>query len=151
MTYKLRETDAQGTAVPVLVYDDGREQVVDPQQDLYLAWLAEGNTPDTIAYVAPEPYVPSPPSAEAVASMNAMVAAWQAIRSGALANNEDDPGVPANWPAAIAACTAYMDAVSTTTAKQNRQQQCSTALACRVALDDVGVTWSQFLSYIASL
>lgn len=37
----------------VLAYDDGREQAVSENQDLYLQWLANGNQPEVIPYVAP--------------------------------------------------------------------------------------------------
>ena len=44
----------------VLVYDDGREQEVSNDQDLLLQWLAAGNVPEEVPYVAPPPATPIP-------------------------------------------------------------------------------------------
>lgn len=48
----IKKMKAEGYDI-VLVYADGREQAVSEQQDLYLQWLANGNQPEVIPYVAP--------------------------------------------------------------------------------------------------
>lgn len=59
MGYKKVYTNAEHTAHKLVqVYDDGREQEVSETQDLYIAWLAEGNTPEEVAYVAPIVVIP---------------------------------------------------------------------------------------------
>jgi len=40
--------------------DDGRVRWVDENYGQYVAWLALGNTPEEVAYVAPEPVEPEP-------------------------------------------------------------------------------------------
>ena len=64
MNYKKVNTNEAHTEYNiVLVYDNGKEQIVSKSQDLYTAWLAQGNTPEEVAYVAPEPS-PEPPVKE---------------------------------------------------------------------------------------
>lgn len=53
-TFVLQATDAKGSTDVYYVYPDGTEQKVNKTQDLYLAWLAAGNKPDTRPYVAPD-------------------------------------------------------------------------------------------------
>ena len=53
MTYKKHYTDENGSYEIVLYYDDGTTQVVDETQDLYQAWLAEGNVPEEVPYAPP--------------------------------------------------------------------------------------------------
>lgn len=62
MNYEKRYTDAVGNYEIYFIYDDGREQRVSDIQDLYQAWLADGNTPTEIEYVEPSP--PPIPSIE---------------------------------------------------------------------------------------
>jgi hypothetical protein len=64
-------TDAVGNFEIVYVYPDGREQVVDTNQDLYLEWLALGNTPTEIPYVPPVP--PTPPVEELLSIKNRLM------------------------------------------------------------------------------
>lgn len=42
------------------IRDDGRERKVDSDYGQYVSWLALGNTPEEVAYVAPEPVEPEP-------------------------------------------------------------------------------------------
>lgn len=59
MSYKKVYTNEEQTEYKiVLVYDSGKEQKVSENQDLYIAWLAEGNTPEVVAYVAPTVVIP---------------------------------------------------------------------------------------------
>jgi hypothetical protein len=57
-SYNKVYTDAEGNFEIVYVYPDGREQVVDQNQDLYLEWISLGNSPIEIPYVPPVPPTP---------------------------------------------------------------------------------------------
>jgi hypothetical protein len=70
-SYNKVYTDAVGSFSIVYVYPDGREQVVDPNQDLYLEWLSLGNTPTEIPYVPPVP--PTPPVEDILTIKNRLI------------------------------------------------------------------------------
>ena len=55
MSYKKKFIDDNGDYVVYYYYDDGRVQQVSRTQDLYLAWLAEGNEPEEIPYIPQAP------------------------------------------------------------------------------------------------
>jgi hypothetical protein len=59
MNYEKRYINDNNDYHIYFIYDDGREQKVLENQDLYQAWLTEGNTPTEIPYVAPEIIIPS--------------------------------------------------------------------------------------------
>ena len=58
MTYK-KQMKEVGYDI-LYCYDDGRTQIVSENQDLYLIWLTEGNTPEILPYVPPTPPTPIP-------------------------------------------------------------------------------------------
>lgn len=61
-TYEKRFIDAQGSYEIWQLRTDGTQRKVDEDHHGYAEWLALGNVPTEIAYVAPPDPVPQPPT-----------------------------------------------------------------------------------------
>lgn len=59
MLYEKRYTDESGNYEIWYCPENGTSKQVSELQDLYTAWLTEGNEPEEVAYVAPEVVIPS--------------------------------------------------------------------------------------------
>ena len=135
MTYQLQEIDAEGNTQVELVYDNGQKQVVSADQDLYLLWLSQGNTPETVSYVVPEPYVPPPRSTEITDAYILFATEWQ----------HTELQMPSTYEQGIALLDTWYDQADTIEELRNRSKILQKLALWRTVLELKGGSWADFL------